>query len=164
MNGWMNLQVLHIQVLVLEKSSWYAQSVSFPPSLCLSSVGPTPQGLSPIQTTQQEKSKQRDQNEKSQFQCEITIVMTGQMRIGASESTDMREMKKPVRTQSSHPPAGRTLNLLTSASALCGFFASVFERVALANQQQATACSRNKIVPISTEEKEKEKQPWSSQN
>lgn len=57
---------------------------------------------------------------------------------------------RPASAHRSHPFHGKDLKLLTSASALCDFFASVFESVAAAHQQQETACSRNNVVLIST--------------
>lgn len=59
-NEWLHrrvyLQVWYIQAPVLGKSSWCEYSVSFLPSLYLSSEGLTPPGLSPTQTIQREKS------------------------------------------------------------------------------------------------------------
>lgn len=63
--GWISdLQVWHIRALVLEMFSWCEHSVSFPPSLYLSSVGLTQQGLSPTQTTQLEMSNQWEQRKR----------------------------------------------------------------------------------------------------
>lgn len=62
----------------------------------------------------------------------------------------------PDGAHSSHPSQGKALNLLTSASALCGFFASVFESVAPTNQQHEMACSRNNVVLISKKKKKEE--------
>lgn len=58
-----DLQVWHIQALVLERFFWSEPSFSFPPSLCLSRAGLSQPGLSPEQTSQIAMSKQWDQNE-----------------------------------------------------------------------------------------------------
>lgn len=69
----------------------------------------------------------------------------------------------PDCAHSSHPSQGKALNFLTSASALCGFFASVFESVAPTNQQHEMACSRNNVVLISKKKERRkrcERESW----
>lgn len=73
-----DLQAWHIQALGLERFSWCAHSVSFPPSRCLSSAGLTQQGLSPTRTTQLELPEQWHQRQKSPCQWRTTTIATGQ--------------------------------------------------------------------------------------
>lgn len=87
-----NLQVWHIQALVLGKFSWCEHSIAFLPSLYLSSVDLTLPGLSPTQTNQQETSgwKRIDKNERI-----LVKYKSGQMtvKIRSSESCDSKQLQ-----------------------------------------------------------------------
>ena len=116
-----------------------------------------------------EDQRQRNSPLHWQMLIIIIIIMTGNMT--GEEDTglwvqchtwqtgqDLLDLAAHTHTtHSTHTAQGKALNLLTSASALCDFFASVLESVALTSQQHEMACSRNNVVLISKRKKKKKK-------
>lgn len=148
-SGWTSdLQVWHIPALVLEMFSWCEHSISSPPSLRLSIAGLTQRGLSPAQITQLEMSNQRDQREEGAHFTD-RLQVTGEDKGLCLKQG--REAQWQTRDLTAHTHLKATdLKLLTSASALCDFFASVLESVALASQQHEMQCTSTSVDLMST--------------